>query len=688
MPSNADQVSEETSRLAASARQPWKVVLGFVALTATSAGLGSVLVESQGWPRWTYAGVSLLMIALATALTWLSYRQGSDKRSVTDNTVPVDIDYQAMFASHPTPMMFFHRKSLAIVQANQAAIDHYEYTSAQFRSLSVRDLYPSEDLELGQSISAARFIGVRRHVSRTGRVFEAEVHLRPATVTEASYDLLVALPKDATLSLEQTFQHLAQRFQAQPGDGFALYWLADRHGEELTLFPDIRGELGLSRESGLSFNRYIAAVHEGDREGVQRAWGHARQHGETVHHYRLRRENGDQYRAILERIVCAYDPHEGIHKLAGFSIEFSASMLLRGRPDHELYQRMIANTPDGVVIVHQEIIRFANPSACVLFAAEQEESAVLQGVNVRTLFHPDEAGREVDRLNALQHRSAEESRFRHVRLVRRDGRFFEAELSELTLDGPGGTSVQLLIRDISESAAMRRELQEANQRLQHLSQRLIEIQETERRQLARDLHDDIGQQLTGMKLHTQRLINRAATEEQKRIADLLTTRVDETLAKVRSLSLALHPLQLETLGLEAAVRWHLSQFLGDGAPRWDLQVRGNLEAVEPFQAVAAFRLIQEAVNNVARHAEAEEIRVRLLREDGHLEIEILDDGKGFDVTAAKTGASSLGLTSMEERVAALSGSLHIASLPGLGTRITARMAGKSEPSVERRYKRT
>lgn len=241
----------------------------------------------------------------------------------------------------------------------------------------------------------------------------------------------------------------------------------------------------------------------------------------------------------------------------------------------------------------------------------------------------------------------------------------------MLVEGDDGRDVQWLLRDVTQDQMMRLELEEANKQLKYLSQRLIEIQEVERRQIARDLHDDIGQQLTGLKLHLQRLIRKLDNQEAIAITDGLVEGTDQALAKVRRLSLSLHPLQLETLGLEAALRWHLSHFLEATPTVWELQIQGLLETISPAKAVAAFRIVQEAVNNATKHAQADNLRIMLSRDEDGLRLEILDDGCGFDTSDVALGTQSLGLTSMRERVASLGGHLTINSLEGIGTRVTA-----------------
>jgi len=334
-----------------------------------------------------------------------------------------------------------------------------------------------------------------------------------------------------------------------------------------------------------------------------------------------------------------------------------------------IYERVVASLPDGVVIIRSGQVRFCNAAAGSLFDPSGEAPSVTG--EWQPYVAPDLRAREAERLDRLQCGVIGPLCFRHVTLLRADGAPFQAEVSELLLENDAYHDVLLLLRDISESERMQRELEQANQRLQHLSQRLMEVQENQRRQLARDLHDDIGQQLTALKLHLQRLCGSLAHEPVlARLAAQLSDAADEALDKVRSLSLALHPLQLETLGLQAAVHWHLSRFLEAAHTRWSLKLDGETVGLSPDIALVAFRIIQEAVNNVARHAHASRVEVHIRRTVNLLQVEVIDDGVGFDFRAARARALSLGLTSMEERVAALSGELNIASLSGVGTRVT------------------
>jgi len=235
-------------------------------------------------------------------------------------------------------------------------------------------------------------------------------------------------------------------------------------------------------------------------------------------------------------------------------------------------------------------------------------------------------------------------------------------------------------RELGEAqvrAAKRRSeeaLRAANQRLQVLSQRVLEIQEAERRDLARELHDEVGQALTAVKIHLQSLFLRSDSLRHVPQIEEAVRIVEDALAQVRGLSLNLRPPQLDDLGLTAALRWFLDrQSRLAGFPiRLDAdELSGRLD---PVLETACFRIVQEAITNALRHARARRIWVELRFGGGELRLTIGDDGVGFDVAAARRASSgaSLGLASLEERATLAGGSVEFRSEPGKGTRVHAR----------------
>lgn len=215
------------------------------------------------------------------------------------------------------------------------------------------------------------------------------------------------------------------------------------------------------------------------------------------------------------------------------------------------------------------------------------------------------------------------------------------------------------------------EIQEARRQLQALSTRLLEVQEQERRDIARELHDEIGQSLTLVKIKLQMALHRGGndrllTEECVEIAS-------QTLEQVRTMSLNLRPPALDDLGLAAALQWALDRQEGAG---WEIEFAADPipERLATETETACFRVAQEALTNAARHANAKKIALHLRINGERLELAVEDDGCGFDQEAVRrrpASRSSLGLISMKERAALAGGSFRIESTDGGGTRVLA-----------------
>ena len=216
------------------------------------------------------------------------------------------------------------------------------------------------------------------------------------------------------------------------------------------------------------------------------------------------------------------------------------------------------------------------------------------------------------------------------------------------------------------------EILETRQQLQALSTRLLEAQEQERRDIARELHDEIGQSLTLVKIKLQMALqrdanNRLLTEECVEITS-------HTLEQVRTMSLNLRPPALDELGLAAALQWALDR--QEGVSAWKIEFAADPlpQRLAQETETACFRVAQEALTNAARHARARKVAVRLRIVGGNLELDVEDDGCGFDQEAVRhrpANRSSLGLISMKERAALAGGRLEIESVHGRGTKVRA-----------------
>jgi signal transduction histidine kinase len=206
---------------------------------------------------------------------------------------------------------------------------------------------------------------------------------------------------------------------------------------------------------------------------------------------------------------------------------------------------------------------------------------------------------------------------------------------------------------------------------QELADRLLEVQENERHRLSRELHDDIGQLLTAAKLQSEWLKRRMPQELQDQ-CNVLSETLDETLNKVRDVSAILNPRQLTSLGLEASLRAHLLKTLANTPVNWSLDCHQRMTGIPEEMTVAAFRITQEAVTNILRHAQAKNLLVRLQRLPEGLTLVISDDGQGFVPADHPAREGQRGMAGMSERVEQLGGTLKVVSEAGKGTHIEAR----------------
>lgn len=223
------------------------------------------------------------------------------------------------------------------------------------------------------------------------------------------------------------------------------------------------------------------------------------------------------------------------------------------------------------------------------------------------------------------------------------------------------------VRDVTEERL-------AEKRLQDLSRRLVRAQEEERRHIARELHDEIGQALTAIKLTMQGALRHPTSPPATHRLEEGIGLVERTIAQVRDLSLNLRPSMLDDLGLLDALRSHVSEFAKRSRIQATFVAEEEMERLDADIETACYRIAQEALTNVARHARSKRVRVELRRRNSALDLIVTDFGCGFDVAAATARAasgSSLGVLSMRERATLLGGRVEIESEPGRGTRVRA-----------------
>jgi signal transduction histidine kinase len=208
--------------------------------------------------------------------------------------------------------------------------------------------------------------------------------------------------------------------------------------------------------------------------------------------------------------------------------------------------------------------------------------------------------------------------------------------------------------------------EEAERQMRQLSQRLVATQEEERRNLSRELHDHVGQVLTALRMELGRMERSRAPGDSRLRAAIAESKqlVDKMFRTVRDLALGLRPSMLDDFGLRPALEWHVRDVTRRYGVDLQLNIQGAVNTLPDRYQTCVYRVIQEALTNCVRHANAHAIRVDVKAHDDELDISVSDDGIGFDPASRRDG---LGLRGMEERVKELGGAMVVTSAAGRGT---------------------
>jgi len=215
--------------------------------------------------------------------------------------------------------------------------------------------------------------------------------------------------------------------------------------------------------------------------------------------------------------------------------------------------------------------------------------------------------------------------------------------------------------------------QTAELQLRDLSAQLRTAQESERKRLSRELHDQVGQMLTGLRMELAALARTSASADPD-VANRIVhakTNVEQTLKLVRNIAMLMRPSMLDDLGLRPALTWHAKEFSRSTGVHVETAIDDQADHLPERYRTCIYRVVQEALTNCARHASASQVTITLQRADGLLRLAVEDDGTGFDTTGPRK--HGLGLVGMEERVRELRGRLFIYSAPGAGTRVEAHL---------------
>jgi PAS domain S-box-containing protein len=350
------------------------------------------------------------------------------------------------------------------------------------------------------------------------------------------------------------------------------------------------------------------------------------------------------------------------------------------RESAERYQRLVELVPDAIWIERDERIAFVNRACVQLLGADSVVQ--LLGLSPMQFIQADFHVMAAERRRSLG-KGLEAAPRVEKKIVRLDGEVRDVEIAEAPFPDEETTAILAVLRDITERKRSENAMVESREQLSRLSASLQTVREEEKARIARELHDELGQSLTGLKMDVADILAQLKPEQTQAIAraGAMKSLIETTVASVRRIATELRPLMLDDLGLVPTIEWLVHDFSQRTGIHVDLQIPESDFHAASDLATAIFRVLQESLTNVARHAGANRVDVTLSWTDADIQLRVRDNGKGMGAETVG-GARTLGLLGMRERARMLGGELVVDSLPGAGTSITFIVPRQSKPMTE------
>lgn len=331
------------------------------------------------------------------------------------------------------------------------------------------------------------------------------------------------------------------------------------------------------------------------------------------------------------------------------------------------FQAIIEQSLAGIYVMQDERFCYSNATWAGMVGYTPEE---LLGMHLRDLVAPDFLSTVLERYYQRLNGEVHSMRFL-TRGVHRDGHIVPIEIHGTRMMFRGRLAVGGVGIDVTERVARDEELRRSREQLQELTAYTNRKLEDQRLTFARDVHDQLGGSLTAMKMDATRILRRVQGDELRGLTQGLIDLTQDTIETVKAISESLRPSALDHVGLAVAMGRALEVFSERAGVQHALQGDDGSMRLSPKRAIAVYRIFQEGLTNVARHAQATRVDVQLSEEGPDFILRLKDDGRGF--TPSMLDRGSLGLLSMTERAREAGGQLDIVSAPGRGTLLLLRV---------------
>jgi PAS domain S-box-containing protein len=447
-----------------------------------------------------------------------------------------------------------------------------------------------------------------------------------------------------------------------------VFWLANPNGTKIHYINSAYEKIwGRSCESLVSNpNSWMESIHPKDQGRIAHEEKRQFVTGRHDHIYRIIRADGS-VRWIRDRAFPVRDESGALIRIAGIAEDITERKQTEERLQE--YEKVVEGLEEMIVVVDKNY-RYLIANRAFLKYRGMERDALV-GLRIDQALNPgvfeDVVKEKLDRClqgEAIQY----ELKYRYSDRGERD-----LLISYSPIEGPRGIDrVACVLQDITER-------KQAEEKLRALSRRLFEVREEEAKRIAREIHDEMGQALTALKLDAKSIEKQLRQNE--RVSNYETVyarlnamslRIDSSVEMTRRICAELRPGVFDQLGLVAALEWQTREFESRTGIFCNLSLPEEIPELNDQHAITIFRIFQEVLTNIARHAEASEVHVQLEQTGNRVILTVKDNGRGISEEEAQR-AQGLGLLGMRERAVAASGDLRIQGKPGSGTTVTLRL---------------
>ncbi|MBN1312740.1 MAG: PAS domain S-box protein [Anaerolineae bacterium] len=645
--------------------------------------------------------------------------------------------YRLLFERNPHPMWVVDNDTLAFLAVNESAIQHYGYSYEEFLNMTVGDIQLEQSLpdpltkitETAELEAHTSIQEIWKHLKKDGTLIDVEITSSPINIFGKSARLALASDITERKQTEEEIQRRSRELAALlnvsnllarqleqdimleiiihavrdllPAAEATSIWLYDEHQDKLVasawygfenaamkglaLSPDtgMMGRVYRSRQpqnigdvagdpefksiGDASLNRMrstlgVPLIAEQQVIGVLFADNFSRSSAFDNNDLRLLEALGGQAAVAIHNVRLYEQVQQELTERRRAEEALGES--------EERFRRLAQNAPDMIFRWSYRVgFEYVSPASLEVTGYTPEEYYADPGLNYRTV-HPDDIP-VYDSIFSDLADPERPSQHSIARVFHKDGHIVHLELRMTPIYDEHGELIAMegIARDVSQHII-------AKARLRELSTRLTQAQEEERRRVASELHDEVGQSLTVTKMRLK-MLSAVLSPEAEAARDQLKTLgglVEESLQTVRSLSHQLRPPLLDEMGWQPALEWLCEGFSKRTQMPIQYQHQGMKKRLDPDIELAVYRVVQEALTNVLRHANASQVEVSSALNATKLKVAIKDDGRGFDFNALRNDDKpdiGLGLLSMQERIDINRGRLQIESKPGKGTRVEA-----------------